>query len=128
MSSHNMLGRPDEDEHYEIRELGHPNKAFRNMQGHAGTFADARTAEIINEEHSRALQAVSASMEADASIRPHQLLRPQLASLTSRDETENTGTTVLEKVRASKIKAIEILHVLENESKLKRPVSEYIMD
>ncbi|KAJ2500020.1 hypothetical protein GGH96_003058 [Coemansia sp. RSA 1972] len=127
MSSHNMLGGPDEDEHYEIRELGHPNKAFRNMQGQAGNLlADARAAEIINEEHSRALQAVSASMEADL-IRP-QMLRPQLVSLTSREETENTGTTVLEKVRASKIKAIETLRLLDSESKLKRPASEYIMD
>ncbi|KAJ2121513.1 hypothetical protein IW147_004188 [Coemansia sp. RSA 720] len=127
MSSQNMLGGPDEDEHYEIRELGHPNKAFRNMHGQAGTFADARAAEIINEEHSRALQAVSAAMEADALIRP-QLLRPQLMAPTSRIETENSGTTTLEKVRASKNKAIEILQLLEAESGLERPVSEYIQD
>ncbi|KAJ1896224.1 hypothetical protein LPJ66_004123, partial [Kickxella alabastrina] len=29
--SHSMVGGPDEDEHYEVRELGHPNKAHRKM-------------------------------------------------------------------------------------------------
>ncbi|KAJ1841231.1 hypothetical protein LPJ70_004305, partial [Coemansia sp. RSA 2708] len=112
MTTRNMGSGPDEDEHYEARELGHPNKAFRNL--HA--------AEIINEEHSRALLAVSASLEAKA----NEGRQAQLAALAHAGGSG--GAALGEQVRASKNQAIEILRVLDAESLLERPVGEYVQD
>ncbi|KAJ2822510.1 hypothetical protein IWW50_004183, partial [Coemansia erecta] len=142
MSSQNMVSGPDEDEHYEVRELGHPNKSFRNMQGKTGSqlhAPDSRTAEIINEEHTRALLAVGASMEGNGSIGARlqpQPVRPQLAVLASSASAAaaaaaaaaNAGASMLEQVRASKNQAIDILRVLDAETMLEYSLAEYIQD
>ncbi|KAJ1868296.1 hypothetical protein LPJ78_000234 [Coemansia sp. RSA 989] len=134
MSTRNTLGGPDEDEHYEVRELGHPNKSFRNMHGSSGSLhhaMDPHTAGIISEEQHRALLAAGATIGqsnlsqtfSSTAVVPQQ----QQAALAS-SASVNNATTVAEQIRASKNQAIEILQAINAESVLERPISEFIRD
>ncbi|KAJ2450014.1 hypothetical protein EV183_004569 [Coemansia sp. RSA 2336] len=135
MSTQNVLGGPDEDEHYEVRELGHPNKSFRNMHGSPGHLHHAMDPGIITEEQHRALLAARATIGSSSlaqtfsstTIVPQQQQPQQQAALTS-SAPVNSATTIAEQVRASKNQAIEILRAIDAESFLERPISEFIQD
>ncbi|KAJ2158702.1 hypothetical protein GGF46_003571 [Coemansia sp. RSA 552] len=150
MTTKDMVGGPDEDEHYQIRELGHPNKSFRTTHEAAALLPPGPAQPMLPagpdayaERSTTARRAYAEAAERSTTARGARRGRGgsdrrgaasglQLSRLPTVSAAAITGGggggTQEEQVRASKNQAIEILRVLDAESMLDRPVSEYIED
>ncbi|KAJ2607846.1 hypothetical protein H4S08_004677 [Coemansia sp. RSA 1365] len=143
MSSQNTVNGPDEDEHYEIRELGHPNKAFRMSHGNvenqtsmAMKIGAMLPSSVLGSGHSAELLAAAngdkGGTSAARGTSHSQQIPAHLAALTcgptAAATTSGSAVTRAEQVRMAKVQAIEILHVLEKESLLEWPVGQYVED
>ncbi|KAJ2769090.1 hypothetical protein IWQ56_002686, partial [Coemansia nantahalensis] len=113
MTSHNLAGHANEDEHYETNELSRPSKAPRGAYGSG------------NDRHSTDPRALSG-------------MPPGGPAFVMADGGGGGSSTQLalampsgspaEQVRASKAQARETLHTLESEGFLDQPISEYLWD
>ncbi|KAJ1827716.1 hypothetical protein LPJ56_001515, partial [Coemansia sp. RSA 2599] len=146
----NIATGPDEDEHYESRELGHPNKAHRTMISPPDTTSHDASAYSSHITHISSMpmpvgiatEALGAG-RADSSSRA----RPRGGSSSSGKVKMDTaalgavsgsgtgpvpggggGVSVVEQVRMAKAKAIEVLQALDGDSLLEADISQYISD
>ncbi|KAJ2078941.1 hypothetical protein H4R24_004128 [Coemansia sp. RSA 988] len=136
MSSRNMINGADEDEHYEIRELGHPNKAFRmarkgieHNQSSMGLGSMQQTT-VRGLGHSAELLAAVSGDNSNTAMcgTSHTQQIPAHLAATTAAALANSGVSRSEQIRMAKLQAIELLHALEKESVLEWPVAQYLED
>ncbi|KAJ1879286.1 hypothetical protein LPJ57_002924, partial [Coemansia sp. RSA 486] len=142
---HNIATGPDEDEHYEARELGHPNKAHRTMispsdttSHDASAFSSSHITHIssIAVPLSMATEALGGAAPTDSRARPRagssssSRIKSDTVMLAALSPGPNpsSGAPLVEQVRMAKAKAIEVLQALEADSLLEADISQYISD
>ncbi|KAJ2723102.1 hypothetical protein GGI07_002861 [Coemansia sp. Benny D115] len=136
-SAHNMVCEPGEDEHYEVRELGHPNKAHRKMhtmpptayvRPRSGSDSLSSTTHMIGIGSSNAVPLSPATTMDITSSSNNGVSSTTAMALPEAGSGDVIPMSMLEQVRLSKAKAIEILHNLDADSQLELDISQYLRD
>ncbi|KAJ2706086.1 hypothetical protein H4R19_005048, partial [Coemansia spiralis] len=132
MTSHNLAGRPDDDEHCQIRELGRPNKAPRG-----GTYDAGHDTHSADPRSSAGMAFVGPAFALpgstdDAGAHEARLMQQYHSQFGTPMSGDGIGATLTlaapggspaEQVRAAKAQAMDILHALDAESLLDHPIS-----
>ncbi|KAJ2385365.1 hypothetical protein GGI05_004724, partial [Coemansia sp. RSA 2603] len=126
MSLHNLATGPDEDEHYEVRELGHPNKTYRTMDGPAAAATSAVLPLVTTPYDSTYFGAMPmpAAESQSRGVARESSASPPVQHMLPTGKT--SAISALEQVRLAKIRAAEVLESLQSESLLDRPLVEYM--
>ncbi|KAJ2843755.1 hypothetical protein J3B02_005173, partial [Coemansia erecta] len=138
---HNIATGPDEDEHYESRELGHPNKAHRTMISPPDTTshdASAYSNSHITHISSIPVPIMGIVTEALGAAGTDSRARPRGGSSSSSGRVKmdaatlgtvsSSSVSITEQIRMAKAKAIEVLQALDSDSLLEADISQYVSD